>query len=52
MKKQQYFALTGLMPQGAFNFKLDHPLTSNGKTRLYIFENEIIIVYIYVQESK
>jgi hypothetical protein len=39
MKKQQYFALTGLMPQGAFNFKLDHPLTSNGKTRFNIFEN-------------
>jgi hypothetical protein len=46
MKKQQYFALTGLMPQGAFNFKLDHPLTSNGKTRLYILKTEIILVVL------
>jgi hypothetical protein len=34
MRKQQYFALTGLMPQGAFNLDQDHQQTSNGHAHL------------------
>jgi hypothetical protein len=32
--KQQYFALTGLMPQGAFNIAESIKLTSNGNSHL------------------